>query len=45
MEALDRSVKDFEPHLALCGGEDGSASVSVSTRGISTAGVTSKVRP
>ena len=21
--ALDRSVKDFEPHLALCGGEDG----------------------
>ena len=23
MEALDRSVKDFEPHLALCGGEDG----------------------
>ena len=23
MEALDRSVKDFEPHLALYGGEDG----------------------
>lgn len=23
MEALDRSVKDFEPHLALFGGEDG----------------------
>lgn len=23
MELLDRSVKDFEPHLALCGGEDG----------------------
>lgn len=23
METLDRSVKDFEPHLALCGGEDG----------------------
>ena len=23
MEELDRSVKDFEPHLALCGGEDG----------------------
>ena len=23
MEALDRSVKDFEPHLALVGGEDG----------------------
>ena len=23
MEALDRSVKNFEPHLALCGGEDG----------------------
>ena len=23
IEALDHSVKDFEPHLALCGGEDG----------------------
>lgn len=23
METLDRSVRDFEPHLALCGGEDG----------------------
>ncbi len=23
MEALDHSVKDYEPHLALCGGEDG----------------------
>ena len=23
METLDHSVKDFEPHLALCGGEDG----------------------
>ena len=23
METLDRSVKDFEPHLALAGGEDG----------------------
>ena len=23
IEALDRSVRDFEPHLALCGGEDG----------------------
>ena len=23
METLDRSVKNFEPHLALCGGEDG----------------------
>lgn len=23
MQTLDRSVKDFEPHLALCGGEDG----------------------
>ena len=23
METLDRSVKDFEPHLALCGGKDG----------------------
>ena len=23
METLDRPVKDFEPHLALCGGEDG----------------------
>lgn len=23
MEALERSVKDFEPYLALCGGEDG----------------------
>lgn len=23
IEALERSVKDFEPHLALCGGEDG----------------------
>ena len=23
IEALDRSVKDFEPYLALCGGEDG----------------------
>ena len=23
MDALEHSVKDFEPHLALCGGEDG----------------------
>ena len=23
IETLDHSVKDFEPHLALCGGEDG----------------------
>ncbi len=23
VEQLDRSVRDFEPHLALCGGEDG----------------------
>ena len=23
MQTLDRSVKDFEPHLALCGGDDG----------------------
>ena len=23
MDALENSVKDFEPHLALCGGEDG----------------------
>ncbi len=23
IETLERSVKDFEPHLALCGGEDG----------------------
>lgn len=23
METLEHSVKDFEPHLALCGGEDG----------------------
>ena len=23
METLDSSVKDFEPHIALCGGEDG----------------------
>ena len=23
METLDRSVRDYEPHLALCGGEDG----------------------
>lgn len=23
METLDHSVKDYEPHLALCGGEDG----------------------
>ena len=23
VDALENSVKDFEPHLALCGGEDG----------------------
>ena len=23
MPGLDRSVRDFEPHLALCGGADG----------------------